>query len=274
VAEIHHFAHGAFNPIAAYLLAFIGSLLGLVCTARARATRQRSRRARWLVLASIAIGGAGIWLMHFMAMLGFSVPASPLRYDPYLTMSSLALSVLTVGGGLFIVGFGRRRWLRILGGGIVTGLGVVAMHYTGMLAMRVYGNISYDPRLVLASIGVAVVAATVALWFTVTVGSWTRITMAAMVMALAVCGMHYTGMAALHVRLHESGVHHVQGVSPMQLLVPIVLISSAALIGMAFSGLKAMTEEEFSAPPAPPSTGGRHSETPFTVALRPGSETF
>jgi hypothetical protein len=95
-----------------------------------------------------------------------------------------------------------------------------------------------------------------------------------MVMASAVCGMHYTGMAALHVHLHESGIHHVQGVSPMQLLVPIVLLASAALIGMAFSGLKAMTEEEFSAPPEPPSAGGRHAETPFTVALRPGSETF
>jgi NO-binding membrane sensor protein with MHYT domain len=258
--------------VAAFLLAFIGSLLGLMCTARARATRQRGRRARWLVLASVAIGGAGIWLMHFMAILGFSVPASPLRFDPYLTMSSMVLSVVMVGCGLFIVGFGRRRLLRVLAGGVVTGLGVVGMHYTGMLALRVYGTISYDPRLVLTSIGVAVVAATVALWFTVTVRSWGRIVLASLVMALAVCGMHYTGMAALRVHLHESGIHHVQGVSPMQLLVPIVLLTSAALITMAFSGLKAMTEEEFAAPPAP--TGGRHSETPFTVALRPGGETL
>ncbi|SNT65186.1 MHYT domain-containing protein, NO-binding membrane sensor [Asanoa hainanensis] len=272
MAEIHHFAHGAFNPVAAYLLSFIGCLLGLVCTARARATRQRARRTRWLVLASIAIGGAGIWLMHFMAMLGFAVPASPLRLDPYLTLSSLVLAVVTVGGGLFIVGFGRRRALRVIGGGVLTGLGVVGMHYTGMLAVRVYGDISYNPRIVLASVGVAVVAATVALWFTVTVGSWSRIAIASGVMAVAVCGMHYTGMAAIQVRLHESGIHHVQGVSPMELLVPIVLITSAALIGMAFSGLKAMTEEEFEAPP--PSAGGRHGETPFTVALRPGSETF
>jgi NO-binding membrane sensor protein with MHYT domain len=156
---------------------------------------------------------------------------------------------------------------------VLTGLGVVGMHYTGMLAMRVYGTISYDPRLVGASVGVAVVAATVALWFTVTVGSWGRIAVASVVMALAVCGMHYTGMAAIQVRLHESGIHHVQGVNPMQLLVPIVLITSAALIGMAFSGLKAMTEEEFAAPPHP-SAGGRHAETPFTVALRPGGETL
>ncbi|GAA1865298.1 MHYT domain-containing protein [Asanoa iriomotensis] len=273
MAEIHHFAHGAFNPVAAYLLSFIGSLLGLVCTARARSTRQRGRRARWLVLASIAIGGAGIWLMHFMAMLGFAVPASPLRLDPYLTMSSLVIAVVTVGAGLFIVGFGRRRLLRVIGGGVLTGLGVVGMHYTGMLAVRVYGDISYDTRLVGASIGVAVVAATVALWFTVTVGSWGRIVVAAAVMALAVCGMHYTGMAAIQVRLHESGVHHVQGVNPMQMLVPIVLVTSAALIGMAFSGLKAMTEEEFAAPPPSPA-GGRHAETPFTVALRPGGETL
>ena len=274
MAEIHHFAHGAFNPVAAYLLAFIGSLLGLVCTTRARATAERGRRARWLVLAAIAIGGAGVWLMHFMAMLGFSVPDSPLRYDPFLTMVSMAIAVVTVGAGLFIAGYGERRVLRVVAGGVVTGLGVVAMHYTGMLALRVYGRISYDRDLVGASVAVAVVAATVALWFTVSVRSWGPVIAAAQIMAVAVCGMHYTGMAASRVSLYETGLHRVAGVTPMQLLVPIVLLASAALIGMAFSGLKAMTEEEFARPPEPPSGGGRHAETPFTVALRPGGDTL
>jgi len=274
VADVHHFAHGAFNPVAAYLLAFVGSLLGLVCTARARATPERGRRSRWLVLAAVAIGGAGIWLMHFMAMLGFDVPASPLRYDPYLTMASLVIAVVTVGCGLFVVGFGERLPLRVLGGGVITGLGVVAMHYTGMLAMRVYGRISYEPGLVGASVLVAIIAATAALWFTVRVRNLRHTLAAALVMAVAVCGMHYTGMAATRVRLHESGLHHVQGVTPMQLLVPIVLLASASLVVMAFSGLKAMTEEEFGAPPEPPGGGGRHAETPFTVALRPNGDAF
>lgn len=265
MAEIHHFAHGAFNPIAAFGMAFIGSLLGLVCTAQARTASTRGRRSRWLVLAAIAIGGAGIWLMHFMAMLGFAVPASPVRYDPSLTLASMAMAVLTVGIGLFIAGNGRRTVLRILVGGLFTGLGVVAMHYTGMAAMRVFGRISYDTNLVAASAIIAVVAATVALWFTVTIKGWAPIVGAAFVMAIAVCGMHYTGMAAMRVELFETGFSRVEGISPISLLVPITLLASAALVGMAFSGLKAMTEEEFAGPvPQPPSIG-RHAQPELSV---------
>src|SRR5437899_10819696 len=97
---VHHFAHGAVNPIAAYVLAFLGSLLGLNCTVRARAARIRGRRTRWLVTAAFAIGG-GIWLMHFMAMLGFDVPDSPVRYNPVVTALSAGMAVLAVGIGLF-----------------------------------------------------------------------------------------------------------------------------------------------------------------------------
>jgi NO-binding membrane sensor protein with MHYT domain len=267
VAEIHHFTHGAFNPVVAFLMAFGGSLLGLTCTARARAATSGPRRARWLILAAIAIGGAGIWLMHFMAMLGFSVPASPVRYDPVLTLASSAMAVGTVGVGLFIAGYGRRTVPRLLAGGLFTGLGVVGMHYTGMAAMKVYGWIEYDRGLVGASLVIAVVAATVALWFTVSVKGWGRIFSAAAVMAVAVCGMHYTGMAATRVHLFDVGLHRVEGLSPIVLLVPITLLASAALVVMALSGLQAMTEDEFAAEPRP-TTVGRHAETPFRLALR------
>lgn len=268
MAEIHHFAHGAFNPAAAFVMAFIGSLLGLVCTAQARTASTRGRQARWLVLASVAIGGAAIWLMHFMAMLGFAVPASPVRYDPVLTLGSMGMAVLTVGIGLFIAGRGKRSAWRIMLGGLFTGLGVVGMHYVGMAAMRVYGRISYAPNLVAASVVIAVVAATVALWFTVSIRGYGPILAAAFVMAIAVCGMHYTGMAAMRVDLFESGQGSVEGISPISLLVPITLLASAALVAMAFSGLKAMTEEEFEAEPEPP-TYGRHAETPFTLSTKP-----
>jgi NO-binding membrane sensor protein with MHYT domain len=267
VAEIHHFAHGAFNPVAAYLLAFGGSLLGLICTARARAATARGRRARWLVLGAVAIGGAGIWLMHFMAMLGFSVPASPLRYDLPLTLASAVVAVVTVGLGLFLAGYGPRSVPRILAAGLVTGLGVAGMHYTGTAGLRVYGHISYDPAFVWSSVGIAVVAATVALWFTVSVRGWRHIVPAALVMALAMCTVHYTGMAAVRVRLFESGIHPVDGMSPIVLLVPITILASCSLMVMAFSGLKAMTEDEFAVEPEP-EYGARHAETPFTLALR------
>src|SRR5688500_2143368 len=139
------------NPVVAYLIAFVGSLLGLVCVTRARAARHRRRRARWLVLAAITIGGAAVWLMHFTAMFGFDVPDSPVRYSPWLTVASLVVAVVTVGAGLFVVGRGEATGGRIVLGGLLAGAGAVAMHYTGMAAVRVAGHIEYDGALVGAS---------------------------------------------------------------------------------------------------------------------------
>jgi NO-binding membrane sensor protein with MHYT domain len=245
VAEVHHFTYGAFNPVAAYLLAYLGSFLGLLCTGRARDARTSSRRNRWLIIASFSIGGAAIWLMHFTAMLGFEVPASPVRYNITLTVLSLGLAVGTVGIGLVIVGHGAPRPGKVMLSGLFTGIGVLSMHYTGMTAMHVSGDINYRPTLVAASAVIAIVAATAARWFTVSVRGWLPVTGAAAIMAVAVCGMHYTGMAAMEVELDDDPSGGVSGIRPLLMIVPITLITAATLLGVAFSALQAMTEEEF-----------------------------
>ncbi|MBU2669544.1 histidine kinase [Actinoplanes bogorensis] len=245
MAEVHHFTYGAFNPIAAFLLAFVGSFFGLLSTSRARDARTRGRRNRWLVIAAFAIGGGAIWLMHFTAMLGFEVPASPVRFDVPVTVTSLVFAVGAVGVGLLMVGHGRRSLPKVVVAGVLTGGGVLAMHYTGMRAMHMGGEIHYNVPLVAASVIIAVVAATVALWFTVSVRGYLPISGAAAIMAVAVCGMHYTGMAALSVHLDPVAPPVVEGFRPLAMIVPITLITAATIIGVALSGLQAMTEEEF-----------------------------
>jgi len=118
VTEIHHFTYGVFNPIAAYLLAFLGSFFGLLCTARARDARTRGRRNRWLGIAAFSIGGGAIWLMHFAAMLGFDVPDSPVRFDILMTVISMVVAVVAVGLGLLIVGHGDRSLGKVLAAGV------------------------------------------------------------------------------------------------------------------------------------------------------------
>jgi NO-binding membrane sensor protein with MHYT domain len=266
VAEIHQFTYGAFNPVAAGLLGFIGSFFGLLCTARARAARTRSRRTRWLAIAAFAIGGAAIWLMHFAAILGFDVPASPVRYDLALTTGSLFVAVGTVGIGLMIVGHGRRSVTRTLLAGLFTGLGVVAMHYIGMLGLKVSGTMHYDPALVAASVIIAVVAATAALWFTVWVAGLRRIIGAAAIMAVAVSGMHYTAMAAMSVHLMPVPPGGVSGIRPLTMIVPITLISAATIIGVALSALQAMTDEEFTDGAGTPRRGAHAgSQNPWSL---------
>jgi NO-binding membrane sensor protein with MHYT domain len=245
VAQVHHFTYGAFNPIAAFLLAFLGSFLGLLSTGRARRAHTRGRRNRWLFIAAFSIGGGAVWLMHFTAMLGFDVPASPVRYDPALTMLSLVFAIVTIGVGLMVVGHGRRSFPKTAISGVVTGLGVLGMHYTGMEGMHLAGDIEYRPTLVVASGIIAIAATTTALWFTVAVQGWGRITGASAIMGLAICGMHYTGMAAMQVHLGEVAPGGVTGLRPLVMIVPITLVSACTIIGVALSALQAMTEEEF-----------------------------
>jgi NO-binding membrane sensor protein with MHYT domain len=264
VAQVHHFTYGAFNPIAAYLVAFLGSFLGLLSTGRARGARTRGRRTRWLIISAFSIGGAAIWLMHFVAMLGFDVPESPVRYNATLTVVSLLFAVVTVGIGLMVVGHGRRSMPKTAVAGILTGVGVLAMHYTGMTAMHVQGRIHYQPALVAASVVIAVVAATAALWFTVSVRGWGRITAASAIMGIAVCGMHYTGMAAMRVELDGTMQPNVTGIRPLLMIVPITLVSAATILGVALSALQAMTEEEFTDGAVVPKRG-MHAETAWSL---------
>lgn len=272
MAEVHHFTYGVFNPIAAYLLAFLGSFFGLLCTGRARNARTRGRRNRWLGIAAFSIGGGAIWLMHFAAMLGFDVPDSPVRFDLAMTLISLVAAVAAVGLGLLIVGHGRRSVPKVLGAGLLTGTGVLTMHYSGMEGMHVAGQIHYNLSLVIASGIIAVVASTVAHWFAISVHGWSRVSIAAAIMGIAVCGMHYTGMAALSVHLDANTVDTVHGIRPLTMIVPITLITAATIVGVALSALQAMTEEEFTDGAGTPKRGV-HAESSNAWSLKQAAMT-
>src|SRR5262245_32793363 len=127
--EVHHFTFGLITPAFSYAFSVLGSLLALVCTARAQSLQEPKRKARWLILAAWALGGTGIWVMHFMAMLGFSVPDSPVRYNVGLTVTSWVAAIAVTGFGLFIAGFGKPSIIKVILGGCVTGSGVAIMHY-------------------------------------------------------------------------------------------------------------------------------------------------
>lgn len=272
MAHVHHFTYGIFNPLAAFLLAFLGSFFGLLCTRRARDARTRSRRNRWLTIAAFAIGGGAIWLMHFAAMLGFDVPDSPVRYSIPMTALSFAFAVVTVGIGLVIVGNGRRNIPKVVASGMLTGVGVLAMHYSGMEGLHVAGVIHYNPMLVAASGLIAIVASTVALWFAVSVRGYGPTAAAAGIMAVAVCGMHYTGMAAMTVELRPVTEADVKGLPPLAMIIPITVLTAAVVVGVALAALQAMTEEEFTDGGALP-RGGVHAESANIWSLKQATMT-
>jgi NO-binding membrane sensor protein with MHYT domain len=249
----------------------LGSLLGLVCTSRGREAETPRRRFGWLTLAAISIGGTGIWLMHFLAMIGFSVDDTEVRFNVPLTIFSAVLAIAVVGVGLAILGTKKLKIYRVVLGGLFTGLGVAGMHYTGMAAMRVDGTVGYKPSLVILSLVIAVVAATAALWFTVIAHNYWTITGAALIMGVAVNGMHYTGMYAAEVKLDHSHMA-ASGVDVASALPIIAGLAGIVVIILLYAALSIPTEEERMVP-VPVPTGGAEPSfwTPRTPVDQPGA---
>ncbi len=225
LAQAHNFSYGLVNPVLAYLISSLGCFLGLQCTARARAL-QGAARARWLLLAAVSIGTTGIWVMHFIAMLGYTITGQVISYNVPVTILSMLIAVAVVAVGLFIVGFGSGDdWPRLLLGGSVIGIGVAGMHYMGMWAMRMPDTMSYSPVLLILSVIIAMVAGTAALWAALRLNGLTATLVASLIMGVAVSGMHYTGMAALRVFHAPAGgmLSMGAGAGATSFLLPLIL---------------------------------------------------
>ncbi|MBR0954137.1 MHYT domain-containing protein [Bradyrhizobium canariense] len=188
---MHH--HAAFHdPVLvalSILIAALASYTALDLATRMRAASGRARRS-WLVAAAVAMGG-GIWSMHFVGMLAFSLPGIEISYDPFLTLLSLVVPIGVAAAAFAVVG---RRPRALLASGFAMGLGISGMHYTGMAAMRMAAFIAYDPRWVVLSILIAISASIVALWLAFRNTNAVQRLFAGLVMGLAVSGMHYAAM--------------------------------------------------------------------------------
>jgi PAS domain S-box-containing protein len=189
---------GTYDPYLVALsisVACLASYTALDLGSRIRGSRGRARLA-WIATAATAMGG-GIWSMHFIGMLAFVMPI-PVSYDFGLTLLSLVAAIGVTGFGFFVIGTRRATALEFVCSGIFMGIGIIAMHYTGMVAMRMPADIRYDPVLVALSVLIAIGASIAALWlaFRTTTARISQEFLAAVIMGFAISGMHYTGMAA------------------------------------------------------------------------------
>jgi diguanylate cyclase (GGDEF)-like protein/PAS domain S-box-containing protein len=210
-------------------VAILASFTALNLASRLLAADRRARRW-WLLAAAVALGG-GIWSMHFVGMLAFIMPM-PATYDVQLTLVSLLLPIVVVGAGLFTVSRFGNGLLPLLAAGLLAGLGVVVMHYSGMAAMRMAAvKINYDAWLVAASVAIAVIAATAAFWLAFRTKKTSERLLAAVVMGFAIAGMHYTAMAAAHFTMNEHVTSSIRPViQPGILAVAVVSASSILLL--------------------------------------------
>jgi diguanylate cyclase (GGDEF)-like protein len=181
------------------IVAAIASYTALDVAGRV-STRQGARSWAWLLAGAFSMG-TGIWSMHFIGMLAFSLPI-PMAYDTAINALSWVIAVAVSGLALFIVRRPALTRSNVTIGATLMGIGICSMHYTGMAAMRMSPPIVYQPLLFIASVIIAIVASLAALWIAFQLRKkYSALAIvaklgSAVVMGLAITGMHYTGMAA------------------------------------------------------------------------------
>jgi len=183
-------------------VAVFASFMGLQVASQAAATTSPKRKQIMLFVGSIALGG-GIWTMHFVGMLAFSL-CTKVEYGSALTLLSLFPGIFASWVALNHINSHQRGFIPLLIGGVLVGSGIGAMHYTGMAAMRMAPLLRYDLVMFALSIVVAVSLAMLSLWIRFglvrlwnrSYKEWQANLAASLVMGCAIAGMHYTGMAA------------------------------------------------------------------------------
>ncbi|WP_119459379.1 MHYT domain-containing protein [Rhodospirillaceae bacterium SYSU D60014] len=254
----------SFDPVLVILsvaIAVFASYTALTIAGRLRATVGVSHYL-WLFGASLVMGG-GMWSMHFVGMLAFQMPM-PVSYDLWLTLLSLALPVVVTAIGFHTV---RTRGLAppvLAAAGLFMGIGVVSMHYTGMSAMRMSATVEYQPILVVASVLIAIIASTVALWLAFKGGAvWSKIAGSA-AMGIAIAGMHYTAMAAAEFSTGHAAPMATDGqrLDPALLGIVIAAATFFLLFLTLLSALFDRRKAAFGADAAPVPAGDRNPYSP------------
>ncbi|MET0230309.1 MAG: EAL domain-containing protein [Rhodanobacteraceae bacterium] len=218
-----------------YVVAALASFVALDVTARIRSTEGRASR-RWLICGSIVMG-VGIWSMHFIGMLAFRLPI-PQGYDLLITIYSLLIGIAASGYALHLVSRPVLHPRMLITGAIALGAGIASMHYVGMAALRIDPGIDYDPAWFALSIVIAIAAAGAALWIAYRLraepgGLRRNRVLASMVMAFAIVGMHYTGMAAAHFPNGSICLAAIGDGVSQQWLASLVGTSTFAILGLA-----------------------------------------
>ncbi|WP_207482933.1 MHYT domain-containing protein [Arenibaculum pallidiluteum] len=258
-------AHDATLVALSVLIAGVASYAALDLAGRARASAGKTRYA-WLSAAAVAMGG-GIWSMHFVAMLAFSMPGMDVHYDLELTLLSLLIAIAVTGGAFFVVSRRNAGRAALMTSGIVMGLGIAAMHYLGMAAMRMSADLSHARVWVAVAILIAIGAAAIALWLAFRRTGPVQKLVAAIVMGLAISGMHYAAMQGAVFTAH-SGVDAAHGHASLAQTGVALAVATATLLILFLGLVAAMFDRRFATLAEREAAALRRSEERFRTLYR------
>lgn len=213
-------------------------LAGLICLFACFATIDLSWKVRlvggwpravWLAVAAV-VAGTGVWATHFIAMLAFQA-GFPVDYDMSRTALSVVVAISISAVGLFIA----TRFGHTIIGGAIVGAGVGAMHYTGMSALVAPAEKVWDPAYIYVSLAIGVVGGAIALFVGLGSNALKNRMMGANLLALAICGLHFTGMAGLTLYPDPTYAYGITEFSNNSLVVAVVA-ATLLIVTLGFTG--------------------------------------
>ncbi|MFN7122495.1 MAG: MHYT domain-containing protein [Hydrogenophaga sp.] len=227
----------AFDPLLvalSFAFAVIGSFVALTAAGRVNQRGGRQSLSN-IVTVGVALGGIGVWSMHFIGMLALDMDVGS-SYSMVDTFVSLLVVIVATSWTVSFAAKSPDNLPRLITAGVLLGMSVVVMHYLGMFGLKINGYIRWDYGVVVLSIVIAIVAATAALWLAFNSPTLNRRVAAALAMGVAVCAMHYTGMyAAEFVCTTESrnaipqGTGYISSFRLPTLVIAITLMMTAVL---------------------------------------------
>ncbi|SFK83509.1 MHYT domain-containing protein, NO-binding membrane sensor [Paenibacillus sp. 1_12] len=229
--------HGSYDSLlvsASYIVAVVASYMVLDLSGRI-STSTGKRQWLWVSFGAVAMG-MGIWSMHFVGMLAFSLTV-PVAYDIWLVVLSMLVAIIASFIALSIVGRQQVKLRQLISGGMLLAGGISAMHYIGMAAMMI--DITYDPFFFLLSIVIAIVASNSALLLSFYLGRgrvWKKLG-SGLIMGAAIVGMHYTGMMAAHFQLGVKSALSSGVVLDQKWLAYFIAVGTLFTLGLSILGI-------------------------------------
>jgi diguanylate cyclase (GGDEF)-like protein len=208
----------------AFVVCVLASGVTISLFHRAQVTDGQARSV-WLSLGAAA-GGCGIWATHFIGMLAYE-PDFGAGYDLGLTILSLIFAVVITGVGLSVALRDSSQRAAVVGGAVV-GIGIAVMHYTGMLALGLPGQITWSLDFVFASLTLGSLFGALAFLVAFQRDNFWHSSAAATLLAAAILSLHFTAMAGLVFVPDPTRVVDGMSLSPASL--SLVVAGAAAII--------------------------------------------
>jgi NO-binding membrane sensor protein with MHYT domain len=215
--------------VASVVIAIMASFTGLRLASGLGAVAA-GRRKLQIAKAAFALG-AGIWSMHFVAMLAVRLPIA-IGYDAFHTLGSMLISILITGLGLALMFVGERTLVRTIQAGALTGLGIVSMHYVGMAAISGYCQVSYASTGFFVSSAIAILFSICALRLAYGRRTLLQVAIGAVVLGVTISGMHYSAMAFTHFTQLSDAIQAAAPVIHSDNLALIVSVAAFVLCGV------------------------------------------